>query len=58
MRYLPEVCEECGREIRTLERCVVLASGEEKRAGEVTFGESASEGVRCMECAPGEEDEQ
>jgi hypothetical protein len=56
MRYLSEVCEECGREIRTLERCVDLASGEEKRAGEVTFGESASEGLRCVACAPDGED--
>jgi hypothetical protein len=56
MRYLSEVCEECGREIRTLERCVDLASGEEKRAGEVTFGESASEGLRCVAWAPDGED--
>jgi len=41
MRGLPEYCEECRREIRTLERCVVTDSGEEKRAGQVTFRESA-----------------
>jgi hypothetical protein len=54
VRQLPEYCEERGREIRTLERCVVIATGAEKRAGEVTFRESV-EGVRCLSCAPEEE---
>lgn len=39
------------REIRTLERCVILSTREEKRAGDVTFKESVTEGVCCLECA-------
>ena len=52
MRQLPETCRSCRREIRTLERCVVLSTGEEKRAGDVTFKESVAEGVCCLGCAP------
>jgi hypothetical protein len=49
MRGLPEYREECRREIRTPEKCVVIDGGEEKRAGEVTFRESAG-GVKCLDC--------
>ena len=38
------------REIRTLERSVILSTREEKRAGDVTFKESVTEGVCCLEC--------
>ena len=55
MRQLPEICQFCRREIRTLERVVVLGSGVEKRCGEVTFRESVAEGVLCIDCAQGEE---
>ena len=52
---LPEICEECRREVGALERVVVLLTDEEKRAARVSFRESV-EGVRCMDCAPdGEE---
>lgn len=51
VRQLPEICRSCGREIRTLERCVVLSTREEKRVGDVTFRESVTEGVCCLECA-------
>ncbi len=51
VRQLPEICSSCRREIRTLERCVVLSTLEEKRAGDVTFKESVAEGVCCLECA-------
>ena len=51
MRQLPEICRDCRREVRTLERCVVLSTREEKRAGDVTFQESVAEGVCCLECA-------
>ena len=50
VRQLPEICRSCRREIRTLERCVILSTHEEKRAGEVTFKESVTEGVCCLEC--------
>jgi hypothetical protein len=50
-RQLPEICSSCRRGIGTLERCVVLSTGEEKRAGEVAFGESVSQGVCCLVCA-------
>jgi hypothetical protein len=50
-RQLPEICSSCRRGIRTLERCVVLSTGEEKRAGEMAFGESVSQGVCCLVCA-------
>lgn len=43
MRRLPEYCAECGRQIATLETCV-LPDGTEKRAAEVTFRESADGG--------------
>ena len=33
VRQLPEICRSCRREIRTLERCVILSTHEEKRAG-------------------------
>lgn len=55
MRQLPEICSSCRREIRTLERVIVLGSGMEKRCGEVTFKESVSEGVCCMNCVADEE---
>jgi hypothetical protein len=45
VRQLPEICRSCRREIRTLERCVILSTREEKRAGDVTFKESVTEGV-------------
>jgi hypothetical protein len=52
VRQLPEICRLCRREIRTLERCVVLSTrDEEKRVGDVTFKESVTEGVCCLECA-------
>jgi hypothetical protein len=51
VRQLPEICRSCRREIRTLEHCVVMMTGEEKRAGNVTFRESVTEGVCCLECA-------
>ena len=51
LRQLPEICRSCRREMRTLERCVVLSTREEKRAGDVTFKESVAEGVCCLECA-------
>jgi hypothetical protein len=51
VRQLPEICQSCRREIRTLERCVVLSTREEKRVGDVTFRESVTEGVCCLECA-------
>jgi hypothetical protein len=50
VRQLPEICRSCRREIRTLERCVILSTREEKRAGDVTFKESVTEGVCCLEC--------
>ena len=53
MRQLPEYCEDCGIEIRTLETCV-LPDGIEKRGAEVTFKESAEGGIRCVGCAGGE----
>ena len=51
MKYLPKICSSCRREIRTLEKCVILSTREEKRAGDVTFKESVTEGVCCLECA-------
>jgi hypothetical protein len=51
VRQLPEICRSCPREIRTLERCVILSTREEKRAGDVTFKESVTEEVCCLECA-------
>ena len=50
VRQLPEICRSCRREIRTLERCVILSTHEEKRAGDVSFKESVTEGVCCLEC--------
>ena len=51
VRQLPEQCVSCGRQIPTLERCV-LPDGTEKRGTEVSFRESAEGGIRCLECAP------
>ena len=51
VRQLPEICRSCRREIRTLERYVILSTHEEKRAGYVMFKESVTEGVCCLECA-------
>ncbi len=51
MVHLKEHCLFCGRELNPFELVVVLDTGEEKRAGQVTFGESA-EGVRCADCVP------
>ena len=50
VRQLPEQSSSCGRQIATLETCV-LPDGTEKRGAEVTFRESAEGGVRCVECA-------
>jgi DNA-directed RNA polymerase subunit RPC12/RpoP len=50
VRQLPEQCASCGRQIATLETCV-LPDGTEKRGVEVTFKESADGGIRCLECA-------
>lgn len=50
VRQPPEYCDDCGREIRTLEMCV-LTDGTEKRCAEVTFRESAEGGIRRRECA-------
>jgi len=50
MRQLAEQCASCGRQITTLETCV-LPDGTEKRGAEVTFRESAEGGIRCLECA-------
>lgn len=38
MRQLPEYCAECGRQIATLETCV-LPDGTEERGVEATFKE-------------------
>lgn len=51
VRRLSEICRSCRRELRTLERCVDLSTREEKRVGDVTFRESVTEGVCCLECA-------
>ena len=51
MRQLPEYCQDCGRQIATLETCV-LPDGTKKRGTEVTFRESAEGGIRCVDCAP------
>ena len=48
------MCEECGRQIATLETCV-LKDGPEKRGAEVTFRESI-EGVLCRDCAASPEE--
>jgi hypothetical protein len=51
VRQLPEICRSCRRGIRTLERCVILSTYyEEERAGEVSFKESVTERVCCLEC--------
>jgi hypothetical protein len=50
VRQLPEQCSSCGRQIATLETCV-LPDGTEKRGVEVTFRESTEGGIRCVECA-------
>ena len=50
MRQLPEQCASCGRQIATLERCI-LPDGREKRRAEVTFGESVESGILFLECA-------
>jgi DNA-directed RNA polymerase subunit RPC12/RpoP len=51
VRQLPEQCAACGRQIATLETCV-LPDDSQKRGAEVTFRESAEGGIRCTECAP------
>ena len=51
MKHAPEICNDCRREIRTLERCIVNGTGEMKRGGQVTHKESVSEGLCCMDCA-------
>lgn len=51
MKHAPEICNDCRREIRTLEVCVAPPTREEKQAGDVTFRESVTEGVCCLECA-------
>ncbi len=48
VKQLPEFCRSCRREIRTLERCVILSTREEKRAGEVTFKEGVTEGYAAL----------
>ena len=53
MRQLPEYCESCKRQIATLETRV-LPDGTENRGAEVTFGESAEDGIRCAGCAKAE----
>jgi hypothetical protein len=50
VRQLPEQCSSCGRQIATLEACV-LPDGTEKRGAEVNLRESAEGGIRCTECA-------
>ena len=50
VRQLPEQCASCGRQIATLETCV-LPDDSQKRGAEVTFRESAEGGIRCTECA-------
>jgi hypothetical protein len=50
VRQLPEQCASCGRQIATLETCV-LPDGAEKRGAEVTFCESAEGDIRCLACA-------
>ena len=50
VRQLPEQCASCGRQIATLESCV-LPDGTEKRGAEVTFRESAEGGILCAVCA-------
>ena len=50
MRQLPEQCASCDRRIATLESRV-LPDGTQKRGAEVTFGESAEGGIRCLDCA-------
>ncbi len=54
MRDLPEICEFCKREVQALERVIVLLTREEKRAAEVSFRESVTEGVCCLYCVPEE----
>ncbi len=50
VKQLPEQCASCGRQITTLETCV-LPDGTQKRAAEVSFRESAEGGIRCLQCA-------
>jgi hypothetical protein len=50
VRQLPEQCASCGRQIATLETCV-LPDGTQKCGSEVTFRESAEGGIRCAGCA-------
>ena len=50
MRQLPEQCSSCGRQIATLESCV-LPDGPQMRGVEVTFRESAEGAIRCPDCA-------
>ena len=52
MRQLAERCESCKKQIAALETCV-LPDGTEKRGAEVTFGESAEGGIRCLGRADG-----
>jgi len=50
VRQLPEQYSSCGRQIATLERCV-LPDGTHRRGVEVTFRESAEGAIRCTGCA-------
>jgi len=50
MRQLPEQCAARGRQIATLEACI-LPDGTRKRGAEVTFRESAEGRTLCTECA-------
>jgi hypothetical protein len=50
VRQLPEQCASSGRQIATLETCV-LPDGTQKRGAEVSFRESAGGGIRCAGCA-------
>ena len=50
---LPGICESCRREVRALERVIVLPTREEKRVAEVSFRESVG-GVCCLDRLPEE----
>ncbi|MDP9456698.1 MAG: hypothetical protein M3Q49_03020 [Actinomycetota bacterium] len=54
MKTLPEICESCRRKVEALERVVVPLTREVKRVAQVSFRESVTEGVRCMECVTDE----
>lgn len=47
MRQLPEYCEDCKKQIATLETCV-LPDGTRKRGVEVSFRESDEGRIRCV----------